>query len=272
MNLQPDLDAPYALTEAHIARYREDGFVQLPAVFSAEELAPLEALLTREVEKRNPLAGVPMEQRTTYQQAFVQITNLWQKAPAVQPLVFSKRLAGIAGRLMEAQGVRLYHDQALYKEPGGGFTPWHADQYYWPLDGPQTCTAWIPLQQTPVEMGALAFSAGSHRHDLGRDLPISEESEQEIARRLERAHLPTHVAPFGLGDVSFHAGWTFHRAGPNRTGRPRRVMTVIYFADGLRLAAPTAAQQADRDAFLPGLQPGEKAASEMNPLLWTATP
>ena len=91
-----------------------------------------------------------------------------------------------------------------------------------------------------------------------------------MAAQLEAAGLPTHAAPFRLGDVSFHAGWTFHRAGPNHTDRPRRVMTVIYFADGLRLAAPTPGQQADRDAFLPGLAPGDRAATEMNPLLWTA--
>jgi hypothetical protein len=28
---------------------------------------------------------------------------------------------------MEVEGVRLYHDQALFKEAEGGITPWHAD-------------------------------------------------------------------------------------------------------------------------------------------------
>ena len=59
------------------------------------------------------------------------------------------------------RGVRMYHDQALYKEAGGGITPWHADQYYWPLETDKTITAWIPLQATPLEMGPLEFSAGS---------------------------------------------------------------------------------------------------------------
>jgi len=31
---------------------------------------------------------------------------------------------------MGVQGVRLYHDQALIKEPGGKPTPWHQDYYY----------------------------------------------------------------------------------------------------------------------------------------------
>lgn len=272
MNLRPDLDTPYDLRPDHVEQYHERGYVHLPGVFAPEELAPFETLLSREVDACNPFAGRPLAERTTYERAFVQITNLWQTCPDVQPLVFSKRLAAIAGHLMGARAVRLYHDQALYKEPGGGFTPWHADQYYWPLDGPQTCTAWIPLQDTPVEMGALAFSAGSHRHDLGRDLPISDESEQQIAEALAGADLPTHIRSFRLGDVSFHSGWTFHRAGANHTDQPRRVMTVIYFADGLRLAPPTEAQQADQEAFLPGLKPGDLAATPMNPILWQAEP
>ena len=39
----------------------------------------------------------------------------------------------IATQLLGCDGVRLWHDQALYKEPSGGFTPWHADQQYWPM-------------------------------------------------------------------------------------------------------------------------------------------
>ena len=40
-------------------------------------------------------------------------------------------------RLLQTPGVRMYHDQALYKEAGGGYTPWHVDQFYWPLDDGQ---------------------------------------------------------------------------------------------------------------------------------------
>lgn len=94
-----------------------------------------------------------MEERDTYSRAFLQVMNLWRADDTVRALVFSKRLAAIACQLMEVDGVRIYHDQALYKEPSGGFTPWHADQYYWPLATDKTITAWIPLQATPLSMG-----------------------------------------------------------------------------------------------------------------------
>ena len=71
--------------------------------------------------------------------------------------------------LLEVAGVRLYHDQALFKEAGGGHTPWHADQFYWPLATDRTVTAWVPLVDVPMEMGPLAFATGS---GSGPELPM----------------------------------------------------------------------------------------------------
>ena len=94
--------------------------------------------------------------------------------------MFSKRLAGIATELMEVEGVRMYHDQALYKEEMG-FT-FARDQYYWPLSSDKTVTAWIPLQKIDPEMGPLEFSAGSQVISEGRALAISDESEKQIEK------------------------------------------------------------------------------------------
>src|SRR6185369_15654450 len=105
--------------------------------------------------------NVPLESRSTYGRAFVQEGNVWQRVGAIRPLTFSERLASAAARLMGVDGVRLYHDQALVKEPGGGHTPWHCDQHYWPIEGDRTVTAWIPLVEVPVSQGPLRFAVGS---------------------------------------------------------------------------------------------------------------
>ena len=45
-------------------------------------------------------------------------------------------------------------------------------------------------------------------------------------------------------------------------------MTVIWFADGLTVQQPdNPAQQGDLAAWLPGLRPGDPAASDANPVL-----
>jgi ectoine hydroxylase-related dioxygenase (phytanoyl-CoA dioxygenase family) len=46
---------------------------------------------------------------------------------------------------------QIYHDQALLKESGGGITPRHQDQHYWPLDTADAVTMWMPLVDVTPE-------------------------------------------------------------------------------------------------------------------------
>ena len=265
---QIDLDSPYPLTAQQIQSFRERGFVKLKDVLSPETIEHYGAAITDEVKRLNQQT-LPMSQRNTYQRAFLQVMNLWTQSEVVKEFAFSKKLARIAAQLMGVKGVRMYHDQALYKEPGGGFTPWHADQYYWPLSNHNSCTVWVPLQETPKEMGPLAFSVGSHRVEEGRDLEISDESERKIQQMLSERNLPIDDDRFDLGEVSYHYGWTYHRAGPNTTEKPRAVMTIIYVEDGIRIAPPTnRAHPADMRTWMPGAKVGDEVATHLNPLLY----
>jgi ectoine hydroxylase-related dioxygenase (phytanoyl-CoA dioxygenase family) len=263
-----DLDQPYPLSDRQIADFRRDGFIRLKHVFSADELRHYGAEITRLTIALNTQT-LPLEQRTTYDRAFLQVMNLWEESDTVREFVFGRRLAGLAATLLEVDGVRLYHDQALYKEPGGGITPAHADQYYWPVASDRTITAWIPLQAVPQDMGPLAFFAGSQSVEFGRDLGISDDSEHAITANMEAQGFRVVDEPFALGEVSFHLGWTFHRAGANRSTQPRAVMTVIYMDRDMRLKAPVhAMQQADRDRWCPGAAVDKIIDTPKNPVLF----
>jgi ectoine hydroxylase-related dioxygenase (phytanoyl-CoA dioxygenase family) len=137
------------------------------------------------------------------------------------------------------------------------------------VDSDRTITAWVPLQAVPQEMGPLAFFAGSQDVEFGRDLGISDESEHAITANMESRGFPVVDAPFELGEVSFHLGWTFHRAGKNRSAHPRAVMTVIYMDRDMRLKAPgNPMQHADRDRWCPGARIGEVIDTPKNPVLF----
>jgi hypothetical protein len=206
-----ELNKPYVLPSSARRDFDADGFVHLAGVLSAQVIAAFERAITGKVTELNTM-HLPMAERTTYQKAFLQIENLWQHDRQVREFVFAGRLARIAAELLGVDGVRLYHDQALYKEAGGGVTPWHADQYYWPLATDRSVTAWVPLQETPLAMGPLSFARGSQRLSFGRNLPISDESEAAVQQALAERRFPVVQEPFALGDVSYHLGWTFHRA------------------------------------------------------------
>jgi ectoine hydroxylase-related dioxygenase (phytanoyl-CoA dioxygenase family) len=262
-----DLDTAYPLAPDQIQRFQEQGFIKLKEVLLPETIAFYGAEITRQVFRLNTM-DKPMEERTTYERAFLQVMNIWTKSEIVKEFAFSRKLARIAAELMGVAGVRMYHDQALYKEPSGGITPWHADQYYWPVSTDNTCTVWVPLQPTPMEMGPLAFSVGSHRYQMGRDLEIGDSSEAKINRELLEKGLPLEQSAFNLGDVSYHYGWNFHRAGGNTTSEPRRVITINYIEDGCRLLDPKNKNQLnDWTTWMPGASVGDIVDSPLNPVL-----
>jgi ectoine hydroxylase-related dioxygenase (phytanoyl-CoA dioxygenase family) len=264
------LDTPYPLDDATIRRFRDDGFIRLSDVLPAGALTEITPEITRMVDEGNRLKNIPLEERTLYDQAFIQVMNLWTRDERIREFVFGKRLARIAAELMGTRGVRLWHDQALFKEPSGSFTPWHVDQHYWPMASPHSITAWIPLQPVPIEMGPLCFGRGSHRKRIGRDLEISAESEQQISDAVRKEKVDEVQEPFALGDVSFHLGWTLHRAGPNTTTETRRVFTIIYMDADMQLAAPkNKNQQLDWETWTPSTQIGETMDDPLNAVLYS---
>ncbi len=266
-----EIDTPYTLKDEIIRKFREDGFTRLPQVLSKATIAKYEPEITAQVDEGNRLKNIPVEERTIYDQAFIQVMNLWTRNECVRELACCKRLARIAAELMGTRGVRMWHDQALYKEPSGGFTPWHVDQQYWPMANANSITVWIPLQAVPIEMGPLCFGRGSHRRRIGRDLEISAESEQQISREVRENKIDEVQESYALGDVSFHLGWTLHRAGPNVTPDTRRVFTIIYMDIDMRLAKPTNKnQELDRTTWTPNTQIGEVMNDPLNPILYEA--
>lgn len=207
--------------------------------------------------------------RDTYGKAFLQVTNLWEKDERVKRFVFERRFADIAAELLGVEKVRLYHDQALFKEPGGGHTPWHQDKFYWPLDTDNMITMWMPLVDADEEMGLIRFASGSHLGGAVESVEISDESEEFYAGYLDRMNFPIQgPSHMNAGDATFHLGWTIHSASANRSKKMREVMTIIYFEDGARITEPESKhQQADLDAWFPGQRSGEIAASRLNPVL-----
>jgi len=258
----------FPLDAEDVQRFRRDGFVKLKNVLSPDSITAAEPEITRKLLELNTQT-LPMAERTTYQKAFLQVTNMWPHNDLVRELVQSRRLAKIAADLLEVPSVRLFADQGLYKEPGGGITPWHADQYHWPLSSDRSVTVWIPLQRTPRAMGPLTFAVGSHHQEFGRELGISDKSEAAIQKAVAEADFAVADSPYELGEVSYHLGWTFHRANPNQTEAPRRVMTIIYVDARIRVTQPqNPAQWGVLENVIPGSAVGGEIDSPLNPVLY----
>jgi ectoine hydroxylase-related dioxygenase (phytanoyl-CoA dioxygenase family) len=255
--------------EASVTEFAAEGHTVVRGLASADEVAAVRPAIEAAASSTAWNRHLPLDQRDTYSKAFLQATNLWRLDPVIADFVCSPRFARVAAELLGVDGVRLWHDQALVKEAGGGQTPWHQDQGYWPLDTDRTITLWMPLVDLPPEVGSMTFAVGSHRLGDLRGPAISDESQATFEDLIRERGLPlrTHGA-LAAGDATFHAGWTLHSAGPNPTTEDRPVITVIYVADGARLTDPTPQQELDLALWAPGSHPGDPLATDLNPRLW----
>ena len=269
VSLLPELRDPRVLAPDAAAQFATNGHALVERLASESEVAAYRPFLEA-AAANGTFEHRPIEERDTYSAAFLQSFNLWRTDEAARRFVLAPRFAKAAADLLGVRGVRLYHDQALFKEPGGGHTPWHQDQFYWPLDTEKTITMWMPLADLDPQVGSMTFATGSHTAGKLRGHAISDESEIEFERMVRSERIPEHTyGAIRAGDATFHAGWTLHRAGPNPTGRMRPVMTIIYFADGAHASEPDSVyQQFDLATWLPGVRPGDIAASPINPLVW----
>lgn len=267
----PEINSPYPVSSEQTQFFQTNGYIRLDHVCSAAEVDAYRRVITKHTDEFARTAK-PMAERDTYGKAFIQYMNLWTRHEDVARFTLAKRFAGIAGELLGVDGIRLYHDQALYKEPLGGHTPWHQDQQYWPLDGVRCCTLWMPLVDCSADMGTMRFARGSQELGYLGNIDISDESEAHLEQLVrDRGYPVVEAGDMKAGDATFHNGWTIHGAPGNLSkSRTREVMTIIYMEDGGRITEPDhAARVSDLANWLPGLEPGDLAASPLNPLLWS---
>ena len=264
----PSLNDFKTVDADQIASFRKNGHVRIQSVLNREEIAFYREVINKAAYTFNT-ENRAMEERDTYGKAFLQIMNLWEVDEDVKKFTLARRFAKIAADLLGVKQVRLYHDQALYKEAGGGFTPWHQDQYYWPLSTTNTVTMWMPLIDISEEMGMLTFASGSHAEGSVKNVAISDESEAELNAFVASKGYPIdRPKSMNAGDASWHYGWTLHNAPGNQSSVTREVMTIIYFADEALVTQPiNEHQENDRNRWLDGIEPGLPAASRLNPTL-----
>jgi ectoine hydroxylase-related dioxygenase (phytanoyl-CoA dioxygenase family) len=270
MNIRvlPPLNDFKKLPQENIDEFREMGHTLVKQVLTPGEIAAYRPVIGDAADRYNTERR-NLEERDTYGKAFLQIMNLWQVDADVKKFVLAKRMAKIAADLMGVRNVRLYHDQALFKEPGGGPTPWHQDQYYWPIDTYNTITMWMPLTDIDEDMGMLTFASCSYTKGTVFNFEISDESESSFDNyvREQQFHI-SRAKTMQAGDATWHRGFTMHHANANISGRMREVMTIIYIADGAHVTPyKNDWQRNDHEKWLMGKPIGELIDSELNPKL-----
>jgi ectoine hydroxylase-related dioxygenase (phytanoyl-CoA dioxygenase family) len=252
------------LDEIQVKTFQRDGYVVVPGLLTEDELDRYNDAVTTAVRDRTRGDTTPLAEKSRYQQSFVQCMNLWEDRPDVRPLTFHPKLGQAAAELMGVDAVRLWHDQALYKQAGGRPTDAHQDHPYWPIKETLSCTAWIPFEGSTLASGALGYLPGSHEIGLRKFVNIFFGEPEDILALPEVKDIEPVFEEVPKGSVAFHHGLTVHLAKANTTDRDRAVHTIIYFPDGSTRGYPNQHFAVDRG----GIEVGQPIASDVTPIIW----
>jgi ectoine hydroxylase-related dioxygenase (phytanoyl-CoA dioxygenase family) len=252
----------YDLPKELIDEYAENGFIKIKSVVVPEYLLQIKRIIQSSVLIRKGKDERELKDKSQYEQSLLQCGYLCWDFPALKDFVFAKRFAGIVKDLMRVNHIRLWHDQALFKEPGGRHTDVHQDCSYWPIDEPQfSITMWLALTDVPIEKGCLYFHPRTNDPKLREYVDIFRNPHQpKLLKNAEKVFVPLKA-----GDVTFHSGLTFHGAGTNQTNEIREAMTIIYIKDGVTFDASDERNKTHTSCA--GLLEGEKINTKFTPIL-----
>jgi len=225
-----------AINAEQIDRYRNDGFLVIEDFLEAGELDTLREAVDRAVAElgKNKVAGDSswVEGDSYYDLVFTQRLNLWKISNVIRSFVTAPALGRMLVELAGVDGLRVWHDQALIKQPFANPTSWHLDNPYWSFYSRSAISIWIALDDATPHNGCLYFIPGSHLQTSYENSPIGENMGDLFRLYPQLKDSDPVAAPMRAGSASVHNGLTAHAAGANMTRWPRRAMTCAYMPEG----------------------------------------
>lgn len=228
-----------SLSTTQIEQYQQNGFIVIDDFLSPDELEHWRQAVGEAITARGntKLAGREKDAKwqagdAYYDRVFVQRINLWQDSPAMHKLMLDPRLGKMARELAGVDGIRIWHDQALIKQPWGNPTGWHLDNPYWSFFSKNAISIWVALDDVTHDNGCLYFVPGTHKTATFDNASIGQNIGDLFRVYTQWSSLEAQPALMKAGSCSFHNGLVAHGAGANMTPRARRAMTCAYMPDG----------------------------------------
>lgn len=236
--MTPTTAGAHSATAEEVAQFAQDGFVLREGVFSREQIGRLRAAC-EEVMVGRYATGIapdsPNWKPGDDPQAVRKFDNTFKSNETIRRGVCDRRVGAIAAALIGAPGMRLFHDQFLFKPARGGkVVTWHQDWAYWQcIEAPRTVTCWIALEDVEADGGPMLYMRGSHVLPVtATPKAISGDDELRPAFLAGFEEVPVILK---AGGVAFHHGLLFHGSGKNHSQRDRVAIVSHQVACDARL-------------------------------------
>jgi ectoine hydroxylase-related dioxygenase (phytanoyl-CoA dioxygenase family) len=244
--LQQSRPADLALSDDQVRSFAVNGYLSLPEITGADEIAELSAFyddVFAEPEKH----GLRSFDRAPAGEAqrLAQIHSAERRFPWLLETAFFRNARRAAAQLLRVgtEEVTGYNHMLLKPARHGAVTPWHQDEEGWSLGTParlfvhRALNCWMPLDPATLESGCMQFIPGSHlREDHYPHVDRGDGSYVRIAQGFDEAEAV--ACPIPPGGATFHHCRTLHYSGPNTTEQARRAMVFVFHALPARIRQP----------------------------------
>jgi phytanoyl-CoA hydroxylase len=223
------------LTAQQVEQYRAQGFLVIDEFLDAGELEHWRSVTQEAVDLRSKDMTNLSNQSdpdSYYANVFTQCLRLADIHTGMAELMFDERLGRLAGTLSGVEGIRIWHDQALFKPPYGNPTAFHFDDPFWSFSSRDAISLWVALDDATIANGCLWYLPGTHHQADFTPVNIGEQLGDIFKAYPQWSKIEAQPAPCKAGCAVFHNGLVAHGAGANMTPKSRRAMTCAYMPDG----------------------------------------
>ncbi|MEZ4682432.1 MAG: phytanoyl-CoA dioxygenase family protein [Caldilineaceae bacterium] len=264
------------VTQEQIQSYQTNGFLIIEDFLTPDELTIWRDAVDDAVTGRGKtkLAGHEADERwqagdSYYDSVFIQRINLWQDSDAVRKLMLNPELGKMIATLAGVDGIRIWHDQALIKQPWANPTGWHLDNPYWSFHSSNAISIWVALDDATLQNGCLYYLPGTHKSATYDNVGIGQNMGDIFRVYPQWSKIEAVPAVMKAGSCGLHNGLIAHGAGANMTPGWRRAMTCAYMPDG---ATYNGKRNVLPDRIVERLQIGDPIEDDsQNPLIYHPT-
>ena len=223
--------------------FDEEGFFLLESAFDPEEVARVVAKIDPIHQRNVDFLRTRDNEKLFIAEAgnLVFSTHLVLRSALLRDWVANPVFAGLVRDII-GPDVRLYWEQAVYKEPEKPRSfPWHQDNGYTFIEPQQYLTCWVALTDATVENGCPWVIPGLHR------LGTLEHWMTDYGWECLDQPAGAVAVPARAGDIVVFSSLTPHLTGPNTSGAVRKAYIVQFAPDGAAVSGPGAADEGRQD-------------------------
>ena len=216
-----------------INAYKELGYVVVPDLFTAEEIASLKKE-TADIfrGKRGVIEGMLDTDESISDEdvlkQYVAIHFPHKLSPVIYDSLFHQRIIDVLTKII-SPNVKCMQSMLFVKGPGKAGQSWHQDEFYIPTRDKTLTGVWIAIDDATVENGCLWIIPGKPGYIMKRVENNSNEYADvdtvDVSSVVKDA-IPVEVKS---GSVVFFHGYTLHSSLRNKTGNCFRTALVNHY-------------------------------------------